>query len=414
MKTLYKILILILCVSCNKGKKKLPQHYQKFDFPETLINNIDKTPIGVIEESKYFKLIDVSNKEQVTLKGSKVIDSCWYVPLETKEECLIGNIDKIVIEDDKIFILDKSNSKDLFIFSLKGTFITRLSKKGRGPGEYNFIRDFTIDSENKHLIIHDDSMAKLFYYDFQGNHIKTKKTSFRFFNFHHFNNSIYYFLGASDNKHSIELERYQIALEKNNELQSLYIPRLKNDLSFGLGDQFHYSGKHLSFTIPVIDTNIYSVIDDKISIAYKINFGDKAINAFIIKKLPEFQDPIKASKDLNFIYFIGVHFETKTKLYFNYFEGGTFKDVIYNKTTDNFMVSKKFNSDDPHSLFFLNHKYAVYEDDVFISVCEPMLFTVIKKFQKKYRFKSNSIKELAATIKETDNLILVFYKYKEF
>lgn len=69
------------------------------------------------------------------IKCSDFIESIQYVPLETKENNLIHKLRKIDLVDNYLLIQDLNNC---FVFDCKsGEYIRRISKRGRGPGEYN-------------------------------------------------------------------------------------------------------------------------------------------------------------------------------------------------------------------------------------------------------------------------------------
>ena len=74
------------------------------------------------------------NKKQIVIE--KVI------PLETTSDCAVGEINKIILKGDKIFIVDFMKSKLVLCFSSHGNFLKRVSNFGKARGEYLFNRDF--------------------------------------------------------------------------------------------------------------------------------------------------------------------------------------------------------------------------------------------------------------------------------
>lgn len=73
-----------------------------------------------------------------------------YIPLETNERSLIGSLNKVVVNNNIIYI--KDNNK-ILSFNEKGEFLCKLDKQGRGPEEFNYLTDFDVSSDNKTLII---------------------------------------------------------------------------------------------------------------------------------------------------------------------------------------------------------------------------------------------------------------------
>ena len=82
---------------------------------------------------------------------SDVATNIEYVPLKTIENSLLKSITKIVTCDNIIYI--RSSLDDIFCFDNKGNFLYNLNKTGRGPGEYTYIVDFDISSDNKALLV---------------------------------------------------------------------------------------------------------------------------------------------------------------------------------------------------------------------------------------------------------------------
>ncbi|MGE4567698.1 MAG: 6-bladed beta-propeller [Bacteroidales bacterium] len=73
------------------------------------------------------------------------MDSCSLIQLETRPECLVGEIDKIFFYKDRLYILDRRVGKSVFVFDLKGKWISTIARSGHGPGEYINITDMFID-----------------------------------------------------------------------------------------------------------------------------------------------------------------------------------------------------------------------------------------------------------------------------
>jgi hypothetical protein len=87
------------------------------------------------------------------LSFSSIFKSKKTIILETKEESLIGGINKIQAYKNCLFVLDAFSAGKVFIFSKEGRFISSIGRKGEGPGEYDMLYDFTIDEKNEHLFL---------------------------------------------------------------------------------------------------------------------------------------------------------------------------------------------------------------------------------------------------------------------
>ncbi len=98
------------------------------------------------------KVIDLfSEPESEIVKVSDIATDLEYIPLQTTENSLVKSITKIVTCDNKFYI--RNGYDDILCFGRKGNFLYRLNKTGRGPGEYTFINDFDVSSDNKLLFV---------------------------------------------------------------------------------------------------------------------------------------------------------------------------------------------------------------------------------------------------------------------
>lgn len=103
-----------------------------------------------------------------------VEDSVLIVPLETKDDCLIGEVSKLIYQNDLIYITDNL-SKSVFVFDLSGKLVSKIHSVGNGPGEYANISYFTVHGTD--MIIFDHYMGRLFFYNASGELIRDKDIS---------------------------------------------------------------------------------------------------------------------------------------------------------------------------------------------------------------------------------------------
>ncbi len=112
-------------------------------------------------------LITEPNVINLSELGSEIT----YIPLETDASFLIQQIDKLIYEDGSYFILGSINShnevrdknapppppmmpnRSLYRFSNNGEFICHISNKGGGPSEYIDIQDFLYNKNNNTINI---------------------------------------------------------------------------------------------------------------------------------------------------------------------------------------------------------------------------------------------------------------------
>lgn len=118
---LFLILVLLL-FSCNAGNE------------DRIVStvNLDGRKIPVIH---FDRLPDELNETGI----SQIIDDYRVIPLETKEECLVGNA-MVYLFEDKIIVGTQINFPDpvtCYMFDDKGMFIKNVGAGGNGPGEHS-------------------------------------------------------------------------------------------------------------------------------------------------------------------------------------------------------------------------------------------------------------------------------------
>lgn len=100
------------------------------------------------EVSELHELTVHLNNETKSVKFSDLIEETpIFIFLETTEASLIGKIDKVVITEKFIYILDTFIAGAIFIFDNEGKFIKKLSSQGEGPNEYVKPTDILVENE---------------------------------------------------------------------------------------------------------------------------------------------------------------------------------------------------------------------------------------------------------------------------
>lgn len=111
-------------------------------------------------ENKYCK---------ITLKQNVPIDEYiksydGYIPLETTDESLVGNISKLLYENGKLIVVDKGNNKILVFDATTGKFLNCVGHQGRGPKEFISLRDVVVADGKLYVL----DMGKILTYKLSG------------------------------------------------------------------------------------------------------------------------------------------------------------------------------------------------------------------------------------------------------
>ena len=126
------------------------------------IENIDINPNDIRMENAF---------------ASKYIDSCQYIPLESSDSVMIGNIKQIFEDKDRFYIHDVT-SDIIFIFEKTGKYLTKIDRNGRGNDEYIKLTEMYLDPINSDIIILCDRSQSLIRYNRNGNFINRTENKF--------------------------------------------------------------------------------------------------------------------------------------------------------------------------------------------------------------------------------------------
>ena len=90
-----------------------------------------------------------------------MVEQVDYIKLDSSEP--IGEISKMIVTGDKIFILDAHIAQQIFVFDRTGKLLYRIKNKGRGPKEYISIWDMQVDTIRNEILLN-DALARSYLY----------------------------------------------------------------------------------------------------------------------------------------------------------------------------------------------------------------------------------------------------------
>jgi hypothetical protein len=247
MKNIIPVLFFLLC-SCNRN---IP--YINNEHSDTIRVNI-----GNIVEN-----IDLSG----------VFTKVDYIPLETRPECIIGNIDRLTVTDNRFFILDRQ-TLSLFIFDTEGKFIHKISQAGKGPHEYQDISDFFLDRENNRIIL--DTNSKFMYFDFNSYaFIKEEMKAVNSESAYLGNETFAYYLhNATWNG------KFNLLADRQGQTVYRHLPIPEELAGFTFSNKYNFSqpGKNGDvFFIEMFHNAVYQLNVDLMTVACYIDFGKNSL-----------------------------------------------------------------------------------------------------------------------------------------
>lgn len=191
------------------------------------------------------------------------------LPLETTSECLISDIDKLEIADDKLYILDDSQDM-IFIFDRKGKYLNRIADIGRGPNEYYELSDFHID-DNLIYITAGSSNNKIMCYDLNGNFTNSFDTEKPAQRITTDSNYIYVYYNFSY-RNGCNVGVYD---KKENRLIKRYKPYPPQQEGMGYDYRCWVSCNNKVYASFPYEYNIYELFPDTCRVVATINYGEK-------------------------------------------------------------------------------------------------------------------------------------------
>ena len=181
---LYFLLLIGIISGCTeKGRRNSLRPLSEGSFDKEyqqhwVITDDSVKPFEVVREDKCIRVELPSELPHSDL--DTIFSSYKLIPLETSEEFLIGNIDRVIKCPGCYCILDRENA-NVFIFEENGKFRCKLGNKGHARNEHLDAWSIAYDEKNEQIVMLDLTGRRLLSYDLMGN---LKKVASLFFLYH--------------------------------------------------------------------------------------------------------------------------------------------------------------------------------------------------------------------------------------
>lgn len=242
MKIKIVFIVFLFFYSCSKNKS----------------TNISKAEVKII----YHKDI-IDDK-----KDSTLIDDVEYIPLSTTGESIIGQINRMLYEDDKFYLFDFMVTRSVFVFDKSGNFLYKINNTGGGPGQYISLSDFEVDTNGNIFVFDAGGTRKIIKYTNNGNNFELIQPKKSFMEFKFINNDkfVVYLpfseVGIEDCYGIIDIRRdtYKSLIEKRIEID--------DDQNFFELSHIFRSNQTV-YISPRYSNQIYKITDDKFSLEFE-------------------------------------------------------------------------------------------------------------------------------------------------
>jgi hypothetical protein len=342
----------------------------------------------------------------IDLKKSKTnnltVNFNAVIKLETSDSSLIGEVTKVILNRDRIYILDRKISKSLFAFNLNGEFIKK-TKIGRGPGECSAPWDFWVDSVSQKVILWDQSTFKILKYDMNLNHIYSKHyKAISLMNAEYINGDTLLVFGHITSKEKLgktSYFSYSIYTDTLDKTISKILPTPKKLVSLSLDSPISKTDR-IIFVAP-FNNKVYGIIKNKEKVLYKLDFGKLSVTDEDIKKGINYV--FTNAGQGNKITSIDNLHENNQFLTFTFFYRNRINFIIHSKTDSKNYYSKNFFDEKKLPRCVIK---GIKSNGTFIAFSEA-------DEMKKFDFSNTNLKKLDIKTGELDNpSILLFSLYE--
>lgn len=230
----------------------------------------EELPTLPIDESTA-KIINVPEKTK-NINADSIISGCDYILLETKNECLIGEIYKLDFDSTFIFILDRNNG-NLFQFYDNGKFCRKIGVKGNGPDEYIELFNFTLDKSRKEISLIDMRKKKIFYYNYVGELIRKESMYYHFYDMEFIDDKIVAYTGTANNANAEIVQNKRIIISDRSQKPIYgafpYSNKYKENVIFGIRRPLKHMNNKIYYTNFLSDI-VWEISDTICNAAYRL------------------------------------------------------------------------------------------------------------------------------------------------
>lgn len=333
-----------------------------------------------------------------------------YIPLETTDE-FVTQANVLAIGNQYILVKNRISDGDIFIFDrVTGKGLRKINRRGQGADEYISIDAVVLDEENHEIFVNCDSSRKIFVYDLSGNfkrvlaHSEEQQILYNIFNYDREN-----------------LIRYDDG--RNKGVQAYHAIISKKDGSITRSIQIPYDavktpmvtvedgplGIIFAYVAPIIpNRDNWILVETSSDTIYNYQSKNNRLIPFVIKT-PSSTDPeifLNMGMLTDRYYFM----QTKKMTWDPTLEGGfPTTDLMYDKKENTLFETTVLNGD-----YVKKQKVNMISHQVpgEIASFQTLAVNELVEANKRGELKGK-LKEIAATLDEEDNPVIMLVKQKK-
>lgn len=352
---------------------------------------------------------------------TEIISQIDYVHLELIEDNIIGQVDKVIKFDNKIFVLDRTKAKSVFCFRADGKYLFKVGALGRGPGEYRELEDIVIDQKEKEIGLL--SRSEILWYnvnngEFTGSPTKFKKQLIERVSYLDSTSLIGYANNQCGRRNDCN---NFILFNKEGKVLRKYLPIDKGEKNLFIEYDNPFSGDLITESLTHLHNDtIYGITrDGRLYRKYYLDFGDMALKdrSLLPKKSKELTRWVSLSGEKGVVAGMEFFSETDSTIVFNFARGMELSTTIFSKYTGKSITANSLSS--PGSAVG-GINVGVHDNQFITSISGEILMAIqvaLETHENKDEIKNALSKELydrAISIKGSANPTLVFTKFRSF
>ncbi|MCH7402026.1 6-bladed beta-propeller [Belliella kenyensis] len=301
----------------------------------------------VYYDQEGFVVFDIVDHNEVDMiYFSEFVNAIDYIPLETSAACLIGEVDKVLINENFIYVLDKRIVNAAFVFDREGNFVKQLGREGEAEGEYLELGDMFFIDESQIAIYDHVRQQMLVFKDLEYSH--TEKFDWKSSKIYEFGGYFYHnpFLSKYNVVEAGPFELFISGYESNIIEKHFEYPSYR-DVVYEKQNVFRLYDDSVLF-IPPFYNKVFSLKGKDVTPRYLFNFGDRQLP---IEETYSFETLSAALQ--NYGHVGDTFLENQQHVFFEAsYKGPSAKFCLYNKEEGVFKFSSKITNDVNHLMLY--------------------------------------------------------------
>lgn len=340
-----------------------------------------------------------------------LIKDCTIVPLETSDSVLIGEIDKVILYENRLYVATFSPEQMVYIFNLQGKLLHKIDRKGRGAEEYLQLFDMFVDSRNRTLNLLSRMDEKLLVFDVDGYRlVKTIRLPKSFVGMIPFENGYMGYMGNysqdKDQPYNLWKMNFQYEIESQYmEIDSRWESKMASILPLSTyKDSLYY--------IAPTDFNIYRCQKKDMSVDHTVHLG----KFHLPSEQLSYDEYKEYTRKPGYITTIEKFQETPDFYIYWVLAEGQNRLCLYNKNNRESQVCELTAYTDKYFISFGNIK-DITSDCIITSVSASEMCTYLKggneyvNFEEEYPKQIQRMREEFSGIQEDSNPCIVIYSF---